>query len=132
MIKTIVKNYMNHKEAIRKIFEVHEPKTYKDIVKTIVETCGEVEPWVNLDANKIHEIDDGDYQGTYLYVIPQEAYQPNRYWFVYVAYGSCSGCDTLEYIQCDEDANRRIDNYMTLALHIVQNIQEIKGETVEQ
>lgn len=53
-----------------------------------------------VDIEKIHEIDDGDYQGTYLYVIPRDTYQPcsNEYLMTAVEYGSCSGCDALQNI----------------------------------
>ena len=51
------------------------------------------------DPNRIHEIDDGDYQGTLVYVIAAKDYQPDDYWYVKIGYGSCSACDTLEAIR---------------------------------
>lgn len=52
---------------------------------------------------RIHQIDDGDYQGTLIFVIGAGGYQPSRYWYVKVGYGSCSGCDTLQAIRGYED-----------------------------
>ena len=79
---------------------------------------------------RIHKIDDGDYQGTLLFVIAAKGYQPSKYWAVSVGYGSCSGCDTLEGIKSDGDYGespnkQQIADYMTLALHIVQGLKQI-------
>ena len=80
-----------------------------------------------IDPERIHQIDDGDYQGTLLFVIAARSYQPDDYWFVKVGYGSCSGCDTLQAINYSLDDNPPTDDqvsqYMTLALHIVQGLK---------
>lgn len=80
-----------------------------------------------LDTDRITMIDDGDYQGTYLYLIPFATYQPSEceYLMTYVDYGSCSGCDTLQYIQSlNYDAKpteKQLKEYMTLCLDLVRN-----------
>jgi hypothetical protein len=45
-------------------------------------------------------IDDGDYQGTQIFIIPTDTYQPSvkDYVMTDTYYGSCSGCDTLQAI----------------------------------
>lgn len=111
--------------------------SYKDIVKLTVDNifntgsendCYEY-TW---NTSKIVEIDNGDYQGTLLYIIPLSTYQPSEseYLMTHVSYGSCSGCDTLQSIQMtnwsdDEEqqimAEDTIESYMSLCLHIVQN-----------
>ena len=83
----------------------------------------------NLDA--IHEIDDGDYQGTLLYFIPKNTYQPDvsDYIFTSVSYGSCSGCDTLQSIHNYDDeipTKEQVEEYMSLFLHLVQNMKSLK------
>jgi hypothetical protein len=48
-----------------------------------------------------------------------------------VGYGSCSGCDTLQGISDYSHAapnEKQIDDYMTLALHIVQGFKAVHGE----
>lgn len=71
-------------------------------------------------------IDNGDYQGTQIFLIPMETYQPSVEDYVYTNtyYGSCSGCDTLQAIQSydyNELPNEeQIKDYMTLALHLLQ------------
>lgn len=53
------------------------------------------------DTERITEIDNGDYQGTLLYIIPEQCYQPSeyQYFMTYIEYGSCSCCDLLQSIQ---------------------------------
>ena len=85
------------------------------------------------DPERIHEIDDGDYQGTLVYIIGDDSYQPNQYWYVRIAYGSCSGCDTLESIRNYDGGppkESQVDDYMTLCLHIIQQLKAMAGEEV--
>lgn len=75
------------------------------------------------NAEKIVEIDHGDWQGTLLYVIPLDTYQPSDYEYLMtsVGYGSCSGCDTLQHLQCSNHTGV-IDQYMALCKDIVTNM----------
>jgi len=64
------------------------------------------EKWEWLDADRWNEdritmIDDGQYQGTLLFFIPQDVESPGHWEYLqtYVEYGSCSLCDMLEGIQ---------------------------------
>ena len=98
---------------------------YKDLVKlTVMFILNDENEW---DANKIKEIDDGDYQGTLLYLIPEDTYQPDssEYLMTFVDYGSCSGCDTLQAIQCFLDTKSRdksIDDLMNLCKDLICNM----------
>ena len=98
---------------------------YKDLVKlTVIFILNDENEW---DVNKIKEIDDGDYQGTLLYLIPEDTYQPNssEYLMTFVEYGSCSGCDTLQAIQCFLDTKSRdksIDDLMNLCKDLICNM----------
>jgi hypothetical protein len=79
-----------------------------------------------LDLGKIHKIDDGDYQGTFLFLIPFDSYQPNEfeYLMTYVGYGSCSGCDALQAIQdygAEKPTNRQVEDFMRLCKDIITN-----------
>lgn len=104
---------------------------YDDIVRIVLEAVNGY--WGRMDLEKIHRIDDGDYQGTLLYIIPEDTYQPEDYWFVRVSYGSCSCCDTLLGILEDFswegcDRQRIEDDLFTLALHIVQRLKKMEEE----
>lgn len=129
MIQPFVEAWERNKAGIRKKFEAKHPADYKEIVEIVVRAIGSYDDAFTLDAEKIHEIDDGDCQGTLLYVIPEASYQPSRYYSVKVDYGSCSQCDTLLEIQnagdMDYSPESQVNDYMTLALHIVQGMKEI-------
>ena len=77
-----------------------------------------------LDIDKITEIDNGDYQGTLIYLIPFKTYQPSEseYLMTYVGYGSCSGCDTLQAIQGwseEKPTETQLKDYMMLCKDII-------------
>ena len=79
-------------------------------------------------AKNITVIDDGDYQGTLMFLIPQDCYQPeeSEYLLTFVNYGSCSGCDTLMGIQGWDDSKptteRQLKDYMALCKDLVMNM----------
>lgn len=100
---------------------------YKHIVEKVVEiilNTNEKELW---NSAGITEIDDGDYQGTLLFLIPRKTYQPSEYEYLmtYVGYGSCSGCDTLQAIQDygkDPISKDQLNDSMALCKDIVTNM----------
>lgn len=100
---------------------------YLDLVKMVVTYILNDERDIKWDVDKITEIDNGDYQGTLLYLIPEDTYQPseNQYLMTYVGYGSCSGCDTLLSIQpgIDEQLDEEgLKDYMALCKDIITNM----------
>ena len=79
------------------------------------------------DKKKITLIDNGDYQGTQLFMIPLDTYQPSEYEYLltHVSYGSCSGCDTLLSIQDWNDGkltDSQVKDFMGLCKDLVCNI----------
>lgn len=80
------------------------------------------------NVDSIVEIDDGDYQGTLLYVIPMYTYQPNEgeYLMASVWYGSCSGCDALQAVQDwpldKKPSSEQVEDFMKLCKDIVTSI----------
>lgn len=108
---------------------------YKTLVEMVVKYIfNDGEEWHTYDYHgkayrddRVTEIDDGDYQGTLLFLIPNADYQPseNDYLMTYVGYGSCSGCDTLQSIQdCfygETLTDDQISHFMNLCKDIVQN-----------
>ena len=127
MIQTFVNRFMDKNTDIADKFKKKHPKDYIDIVKIVIEAITS-DDYNDIDPNRIHIIDDGDYQGTLLCIIGAKGYQPSDYWYAMVDYGSCSPCDTLQSIHnYSDDAPSRDDvkQYMTLALHIVQRLKKI-------
>ena len=79
-------------------------------------------------AKNITVIDDGNYQGTLMFLIPKDCYQPDEseYLLTFVNYGSCSGCDTLMGIQGWDDSKptteQQLKDYMALCKDLVMNM----------
>ena len=130
MIKDAIENWEKNKPAILAEFKSNHPEAYIDVVRTVIRNITDDQDWGAFcpDPERIHQIDDGDYQGTLVFVIGAQGYQPSNYWYVKVNYGSCSGCDTLQAIReysdekpTDDQANQ----YLTLALHIVQGLKKM-------
>lgn len=116
------------KEELGKLLEKDEwdcfNVNYEDIVRVTIEAVHN--GYGTPDPKAIHLIDDGDYQGTLLFVIAEDTYQPHDYWYVKVWYGSCSGCDTLQSIlYCSDDKQEQVNDLFTLALHVVQGLKKM-------
>lgn len=112
------KNKDNLREALEQFdFDKHY-MSYKVLMSLIITHILE-DKW---DSENFTTIDDGDYQGTLLFVIPERTYQPGagNYLMTYVGYGSCDCCDTMLSILGGSDS--RVDDLMTLALHMVQRM----------
>lgn len=79
-------------------------------------------------SERITVVDDGDYQGTLMFLIPKDCYQPSEceYFLTFVDYGSCSGCDTLMHIQCgninEKPTDGQLEDYMALCKDLVINM----------
>lgn len=134
MVKEFVERYMARKDELRATLAQKHPNDYHDLICAVVSILRSDDDFDTPDATRVHQINDGDYQGTLVFVIGAEGYQPSEYWYVKVGYGSCSGCDTLEAIRCgyydEAPTAEQIDQYMTLALHIVQGLKLMGGESV--
>lgn len=115
---------------------------YKYLVQLVVEhilngNCYDYERY----SENVLMIDDGHYQGTLIFVIHKNTYQPyeGEYLMTYVNYGSCSGCDTLLAIQnwgSSVPAETQVKDFMTLCRDLVCRMvcpweHEGKFETVE-
>ena len=136
MIKFCKYAWNQNEDKLRKVLKESELDflrtcTHKDLMYLIVKTIFNNGPdrqnrtW---DAEKITEIDDGDYQGTLLFLVPEDTYQPaaHQYLMTFVEYGSCSGCDTLLNIQVcvpyeGSVPDSTINDFMTLCRDVVAN-----------
>jgi hypothetical protein len=133
MIQPFVDEFMAKRGDIAESFAKKFPEDYGEIVHTVVTALKDVKiDYYHMDPDRIHIIDDGDYQGTLLFIIASDEYQPNVYWYVPVSYGSCSCCDTLQAIYMDGDSDsegstpEQVKDLMTLALHIVQGLKMVE------
>lgn len=133
MIPKIIKRFNESRESLAIRFRGSLPSEYREIVRAVIEAVADNDDdECALDPKRIHEINDGDYGGIMLYLIPENKYHPYNYWYVRVAYGTCGQCDTLEAIRerSSSDAELAVRDCMTLALHIAQSIKKLGGNIV--
>lgn len=122
MIKEIIKKWDANKHLLQRHIEdnaeFYRSCDYDDILKSVIECVLENE------YENITGIDNGDYQGTLIFLFHEKTYQPNEdeYIVTMVSYGSCSYCDALQAAQ-DSDNEHFVSDIMTLALHLVQNMK---------
>lgn len=129
MITELVKSWENHKDELEMdIFadeEYYRNADYSDLVKKMVKFIFNTEEmthsYQSYVFNPKNKIDDGDYQGTEIFFVNKDTYQPleTDYIVTFVSYGSCSGCDTLLSAQ-NEDLNQMVKDLMTIFLHMIQ------------
>lgn len=134
MDKIIIERWDKYKgdlEHYFKITRMEEYSEYKAIVAKIIELVlnGDDDAYPQFHAN-FSVIDNGDYQGTQIFIIHEKTYQPNEceHWVTHNDYGSCSGCDTLLGItQYDDDLPNedQVKGLMTLSLHIIQRLKRL-------
>jgi len=126
------KNEDKLRESLSKL-DTSEYIEYRQLVKltfdVIFNSDGGVRNNGILDVDKITVVDDGEYQGCQLFLIPFDTYQPDEteYLMTYQDYGSCSGCDTLQNIlmYCDKnpsgnELNRLLDLCRDLIMRTIK------------
>lgn len=134
MLRIIVSQWDANKNELQEILSKRRDLgdvEYKDLVKLVFDVIynkDTPDEYYTLDTDKITEIDNGHYQGTLLYLIPFQTYQPCEfeYLMTYVGYGSCSGCDTLQSIQSGLPydglpSEENVKDFMTLCKDILTN-----------
>ena len=136
MITLFVEAWDANKERLREYFKTHEMEVYsiyKQLVRVLFDCVinpylEEVKGIIPYDARdeEITVIDNGDYQGTQLFALHKETYQPSAWEYVltHQYYGSCSGCDTLmgitENLEDKLPGDEQVEMFMTLCLHLLQ------------
>jgi len=122
MIQKFIDVFMSSKDKLEAQFSESHPEGYLEVVRAVVSVLPD------LSNKHINELEFGSYQGDYVYVISNE--WEDKFWYVIVGYGSCSGCDTLQSIGNDsfkDPTVEQVKDYMTLALHIVQGLREMES-----
>lgn len=140
MIREFTNAWFINKDKLQQHFEkIVKSDTgfaYADLVKMLFDIV--INPSLDstdtaYDTDHIYTIDDGDYQGTLIFILHKDVYQPDITEYVYtnVGYGSCSYCDTLMGINDCDDVVMKINDYMTLCLHLLQNCVPMKEHEKE-
>lgn len=146
MIQTYMTHFLERRDVcktfLRELIAAGDYPTYLDILKTVIRTLNSDEgiPLKSkldycrgekmLDPDRIQEIDWGDYQGTLLFVVGAEGYQPSDFYTFVVDYGSCSGCDLLQAILYEQEPERKIDLLFDLARNMLSSMHRVEGGLV--
>lgn len=131
MDELIIRRWEKGKHNLRKWFETTPQckyDNYSSIVSALIKYC------LNFDNNEVEisekfEVSDhGEYQGTQIFLLHDDVYQPSvsNYYVFDNYYGSCSGSDTLLGISEYDSGlptKEQVDKYMTLCLHMVQRMK---------
>ena len=137
MLKHIIAQWEVNKHKLQEYFQTTNQKEYDSYRKILCKTIELATPIANedygylYDIKEIKEIYDKNYQGTKIFIILIDMYQPGieDYIITYIQYGSCSAYDTLYSIQCgnyDElPTDEQVKKYMTLALHLIQKMKPL-------
>lgn len=139
MIQEFIERWDKYKGNLENYFrntKQDEFVSYKKIVELLFEKVinQEETKYYLFSTDNMTVIDDGDYQGTQIFIIPLDSYQPDvtQYVVTNTYYGSCSGCDILQSIHhydYDELPNEeQIKDYMQLALHLLQKCKWLYEE----
>ena len=144
MVKRFVYAWDRNKDKLEEFIKTHKQEeydSYEELVKLLFNVvinpgCKEFKyPWCEgFKTDDILEIDNGDYQGSLIYILHIDTYQPSVCEYVYtsVEYGSCCVCDTLQGIESrgnysDELPNeQQVKDYMELCLDLLQNCHMMK------
>ena len=127
MIKEFVKAWDANKSLLEEHIKEQDQADfdYAFLLKMLIDIV--INPYIEgkLDSANIHVINDGDYQGSQLFIVPSAIYQPTPqdYMWTYQDYGSCSGCDLLESIRGYDGGlptEEQVKKYMMLELHLLQ------------
>ena len=127
MIKYAVRQWNNNEKllenALRKMQNAEKlPTDYEVLLKLVIQKV------LNVDSNytwsdNITVVDDGDYQGSLLFAIHLDAYQPSTedYLLTFTYYGSCGSCDTLMGAYGNANKESQIQDYMAICKDLVCN-----------
>ena len=135
MINSIIEQWDLNNHNLKQYFESTEQREYCDykeilslIFELVVEKVDKDGVSFTIQKENIRTIDDGEYEGTIIYIIPIDRpfIDVSDYLITDNYYCSCSGCDALLSISdCESKKPNEIQvkEYMTIALHLVQKLR---------
>ena len=136
MINEFVEKWNKYNKELEQYIAETEQKEYDSyqilvelLVKYIINRDIEYD-MDKYDIEDMHIVDDGDYQGTQIFILHKDCYQPSIEDYIYTNnyYGSCSGCDTLFSINEYEDglpSKEQVKEYMQLLLNLLQKFKSM-------
>ena len=142
MIKKFADKWFKHKDKLEDYFRKtsqEEYDEYEKIVKALFDNVINQENEFDsekFNTDEITVIDNGSWQGTQIFLLHRDIYQPSTEDYIYTDtyYGSCSGCDTLQAIRSDGESwgalptESQIKDYMALALNLLEKIHFLSDD----
>ena len=125
MILEFINRFQEIKPKLLEQFSQKEPDSYEDIFRQTLKLMFDEKSRDLPDFERIHTIDDGDYQGTLVFVVASGSYQPDNYWVTRVYYGSCSACDTFQSYSDSCNPENSAPEMVTMALHMIEEMKQI-------
>jgi hypothetical protein len=128
MITELTTPFVEAKDEYVAWLKTQEDPSYRDLLMKAIDLSVNEDDFdygEAPDPTRIHVIDDGDYQGTLLFVVAASGYQPDTYWTTRVYYGSCSGCDALEGAWGNGD-DQNWEGLYNIALHMMQKLKLVE------
>lgn len=132
MLKILKDKWAKNSDLLfKKISEVYTDDfnswgaNYSDLVKLtfdVIYNDGNNWDCDTLDVDRITEVDDGNYMGTLLFLIPFRTYEPSEgdYLMTYIGYGSCTVCDAFQNALC-LDGNYKHRAIFAIAKDLITN-----------
>lgn len=125
MNQQIIDQFHDAAPELRNLLANNHPQDYEELVGWVIKAISDANEYSGPDHTNIQQTRSGGYSGTLLFTMSDKS---DGFWYVKIDYGSCSVCDTLEGIRKYSDeppTKEQIDDYMALALHIVQQLKPI-------
>ncbi len=141
MIKEFTKAWQENKEELKKYYfdKIQEKNgyyyiDYKEVFKNLIEYV--INPYLKenrkwaLSTENITEIDNGDYQGTKIFITYKDLYQPgyDDYFVANDYYGSCPGCDSLLYALDSDNDETKANDLVSLSLGLLESMKFIAND----
>ena len=140
MVKEFILKWEKYKGELENYIKTTKQSEYDEYEKLVkllfdyVINNGD-DNYYEYNTDKITVLDDGDYQGTQIFILHKRTYQPDIGDYVYTHnyYGSCSGCDTLLSISNYSDGipnEQQVKEYMQLCLNLLQQLRYFKENNI--
>ena len=118
MLNYCVNQWEKNKNILRTVFEkVDIYSDYEEFARIIIENI--FPEWKDYKLNVAYQ---GDYTGDVIFFINADSSDYGTKSSIFLSelsYGSCSVCDTL---QRAADSEERVEDFMRVALHFIQNM----------
>lgn len=136
MVKEFLEKWWKYKEGMETYFRekgnISEISYHGIVIALVKNVLNRGVKWCGL-SEEVCVIDDGDYEGTQIFILHNDACTPEikDYFYTHNYYGSCSGCDTLLSIvegSNGKATDEQVKLLMRLAFDLLRNIKPMAAD----